>query len=161
MGYSPQLLGGVWIGCDDRFIRIENNLGYGGRAAMPIWEKFFQKVYADKTLGIDKDARFVQPADIQLHINSADDIPTTEQVEPGAEGVDQGVGEATDYNVHEYIGPESKPVVDEDKPVKKDTSGKKEEKKNVTDSKPIGSAEEQPKKKGFFKRLFGKKEKKD
>ncbi|MGN6293500.1 MAG: penicillin-binding protein 1A [Chitinophagaceae bacterium] len=161
MGYTPQLLGGVWIGCDDRFIRIENNLGYGGRAAMPIWEKFFQKVYADKTLGIDKDARFVQPADIQLHVNSADDIPTTEQVEPGAEGVDQGVGEATDYNInHEYIGPESKPVVDEDKPVKKDTSNK-QDKKVVNESKPIGSPVEEPKKKGFLKRLFGKKEKKN
>ncbi|PZR27353.1 MAG: peptidoglycan glycosyltransferase [Citrobacter freundii] len=162
MGYTPQLLGGVWIGCDDRFIRIENNLGYGGRAAMPIWEKFFQKVYADKTLGIDRDARFVQPADAKIYVNSADDEPFTETVEPGAEGVDQGVGNATDYNVsHDYIGPESKPVVDEDKPAKKDTTNK-QDKKPVNQSKPIGSGEEQPKKKkGFLNRLFGKKDKKE
>lgn len=161
MGYTPQLLGGVWIGCDDRFIRIENNLGYGGRAAMPIWEKFFQKVYADKTLGIDKDARFVQPADVHLYVNSADDQPMTETVEPGAEGVDQGVGNATDYNIsHDYIGPESKPVVDEDKPVKKDTAGK-QDKKPATNAKPIGAPDEEPKKKkGFLNRLFGKKDKK-
>ena len=54
MGYTPQLLAGVWIGCDDRFIRIESAGGYGGAAARPIWEAFFKKVYADKTLGIRK-----------------------------------------------------------------------------------------------------------
>ena len=52
LGYTPQLLAGAWIGCDNRFISLEGGLGYGGRAAMPIWEYFFQKVYADKTLGI-------------------------------------------------------------------------------------------------------------
>ena len=43
MGYVPQLLGGVWIGCDDPFIRLENNLGFGGQAARPIWEYFFKR----------------------------------------------------------------------------------------------------------------------
>ena len=159
MGYTPQLLGGVWIGCDDRFIRIENNLGYGGRAAMPIWEKFFQKVYADKTLGIDKDARFVQPADAHIYTNSADGELQAETVEPGAEGVDQGVGAENDYINQPYIGPESKPVVDEDKPVKKD-SANKQDKKNPVNARPIGSADEEPKKKkGFLNRIFGKKDK--
>ena len=37
---------GVWIGCDDRFIRLEGGLGYGGQAARPIWEYFYQKVFA-------------------------------------------------------------------------------------------------------------------
>lgn len=162
MGYTPQLLGGVWIGCDDRFIRIENNLGYGGRAAMPIWEKFFQKVYADKTLGIERDARFVQPEDAQIYVNSADEDLRADTVEPGAEGVDQGVGDPTDYNIdQDYIGPESKPVVDEDKPVKKDTANKQAKKSNGG-AKPIGSAEDTPKKKkGIFNRIFGKKDKKD
>jgi penicillin-binding protein 1A len=36
IGYTPQLLAGTWIGCDDRFIRLESNLGYGGQAARPI-----------------------------------------------------------------------------------------------------------------------------
>ncbi|MFM7840200.1 MAG: transglycosylase domain-containing protein, partial [Chitinophagaceae bacterium] len=51
MGFTPQLLGGVWIGCDDRYIHLESGLGYGGQAARPIWEYFFQKVLADYTLG--------------------------------------------------------------------------------------------------------------
>ena len=51
MGYTPQLLAGAWVGFDDRFIRNE---GDGSRMARPIWEAFFKKVYADKTLGIDQ-----------------------------------------------------------------------------------------------------------
>ncbi len=46
--------GGVWIGCDDRFIRLEGGLGYGGQAARPIYEYFFKKALADKTLGLDR-----------------------------------------------------------------------------------------------------------
>lgn len=155
MGYTPQLLGGVWIGCDDRFIRIENGLGYGGQAARPIWEKFFQKVYADKTLGIEKEARFVQPADVDNQINSADLLPPppSGDLEETAPVVNE-----SDYN----IPAESKPVVDEDKPTstqaRKDSANKQPEKK-TSDNKPIGSATEDPKKKkGFFKKIFGKKE---
>mgnify|MGYP003417059438 FL=1 len=47
LGFTPQLLGGVWIGCDDRFIRLESGLGYGGKAALPIWEYFFQKALSN------------------------------------------------------------------------------------------------------------------
>ena len=157
MGYTPQLLGGVWIGCDDRFIRNETSGGYGGAAARPIWEAFFKKVYADKSLGIERDSKFVQPADYDNEINSAYYIPTETDPTPEAEGVDQGVGTADDYN---YIGPESKPVVEDDKdaPNAKDTSAGKTEKKK-SESKPIGSPTDEPKKKkGFLRKLFGKKE---
>lgn len=157
MGYTPQLLGGVWIGCDDRFIRNESSGGYGGAAARPIWEAFFKKVYADKTLGIERSAKFVQPADYDNQINSADFIPTESDPNPEAEGENQGVGTADDYN---YIGPESKPVVDDDaKPSKKDSlDNRSSDKKKVDNSKPIGSPTEEPKKKkGFLKKIFGKK----
>ena len=72
---------------------------------------FFKKVYADKTLGIERDAKFVQPADYDNQINSADFMPIETDPDPEAEGMDQGVGTADDYN---YIGPESKPVVDDE-----------------------------------------------
>jgi penicillin-binding protein 1A len=159
MGFTPQLLGGVWIGCDDRFIRNESSGGYGGAAARPIWEAFFKKVYADKTLGIERSAKFIQPADYDNQINSADFIPTETDPNPEAEGENQGVGTADDYN---YIGPESKPVVEDDaKPSKKDSlDNRSSDKKKVdNNSKPIGSpTEESKKKKGFLKKIFGKKE---
>ncbi len=157
MGYTPQLLGGVWIGCDDRFIRIENNLGYGGRAAMPIWENFFKKVYADKTLGIDKDARFVEPQNLENGIGSSEEMPYEIDPDPGAEGEDQGVGTANDYTFTDTIGAESEkvPLEENGKPVKE---APKTPEKKPSDNKPIGSPADEPKKKGFLKRIFGKKE---
>lgn len=157
MGYTPQLLGGVWIGCDDRFIRLENNLGFGGQAARPIWEYFFKKVYADKSLGIEKEARFNKPAQMENEINSADIMNMIDNTNPGAEGTDQGVGSEKDFEIqtNEYIGPESQAPKDDDKKDnKKDTSAVKPKDPKIGDAK-----EEDKKKKGFFKKLFGKKEK--
>lgn len=155
MGFSPQLLAGTWIGCDDRFIRIESGLGYGGTAARPIWEAFFKKVYADKSLGIERDATLPKPADLQNEIYNAD-IPSIieSDLPPDAEGMDHGVGTADDYGLdtsYEFMGPESKPVEnDKKKETKKDTSSAR---KNPKIGDPATNHEE--KKKGFFKKIFG------
>ena len=155
MGYVPQLLAGTWIGCDDRFIRIENNLGMGGQAARPIWEAFFKKVYADKSLGIDKEARFAKPADLQNEMNSADISSIIEEsAPPGAESEDVGAGNASDFGTidttHNYIKAESQAPTDEDNAnnakAKKDSAGKAK----IGDPQPA-----EKKKKGFFKKLFG------
>lgn len=62
IGYTPQLLCGSWVGCDDRFIRFDNTSDGGGSSlALPIWGKFYNKVQNDKRLGIDKRATFVRP----------------------------------------------------------------------------------------------------
>lgn len=159
MGYTPQLLAGAWVGSDDRFIRNAGAGGFGGAAARPIWEAFFAKVYADKSLGIERDARFSRPAELENQINSADWMPTIETIEPGAEGDDQGVGSEQDYNMrYDTIGPESKRVIDEDSKNNGKDSGSIRPSDQRADGKPIGSATEEPKKKkGFFKKLFGKK----
>ncbi len=48
MGATPDLLAGSWVGCEDRFIRFRSMAyGQGASTALPIWAKFFQKVYAD------------------------------------------------------------------------------------------------------------------
>ncbi len=161
IGYTPQLMAGAWVGCDDRFITLESSAYYGGSVARPIWEAFFKKVYADKTLGIDRDARFVQPADYNDQLNSADFLPIEIDPNPAGEGEDQGVGTEEDYNIsNDYIGPESKPVVEEEKPAKKDTSTiHAPDNKKKSDNKPIGAPADEPKKKkGFLKKLFGKKQ---
>ncbi|MFN2456712.1 MAG: transglycosylase domain-containing protein [Chitinophagaceae bacterium] len=165
IGYVPQLLAGAWIGCDDRFIRIESSQGFGGLAARPIWEAFFKKVYADKSLGIDKQSVFAKPAELLNEINSADISSIIEtEPPPGAEGENIGVGDADDYGVdtsHEYIGPESKAPVDENasekaqKEPNKDTSAKKAPKIGESANKP-----EEKKKRNILKEIFGKKEEK-
>ncbi len=163
MGYTPQLLAGVWAGCDDRFIRLNKNdaRGYGGYAARPIWESFFKKVYADKKLGIDKDAKFSKPENLDMEINNAEEMNLINAIPPpAAEGEDQGVGKESDFQIiknNEYIGPESKPVLDDAKS-KKDTSSKKNgDGVKIGDQQPANADK---KKKGFFQKLFGKKGKK-
>src|SRR6188474_1703492 len=158
MGYSPQLLAGVWVGCDDRFVRLNKNdaRGYGGYAARPIWESFYKKVYADKKLGIDKDARFSKPDDLELEMNSADPLNLIDAIPPpAAEGEDQGVGNESDFEImktKEYIGPESKPVTDEkEKKTKKDTTDNQAQAVKIGDPQP-----EEKKKKGIFNKIFGK-----
>ena len=155
MGYTPQLLAGAWVGCDDRFIRNEGSGGFGGAAARPIWEAFFKKVYADKTLGIEQDARFARPAQLENQVNSADIMEMIDpNIPPAAEGEDQGVGTEYDYQYNQdYIGPESKPVPEDDNKPRKDTVTRK------ADGKAIGSPADEPKKKkGLLNRLFGRKE---
>jgi penicillin-binding protein 1A len=47
IGYTPTLLAGTWVGCEDPFIPIYAN-GGGAEMAAPAWGKFMAKVYADK-----------------------------------------------------------------------------------------------------------------
>ncbi len=163
MGYSPQLLAGVWVGCDDRFVRLNKNdaRGYGSYAARPIWESFYKKVYADKKLGIDKDARFSKPDDLELEMNSADPLNLIDAIPPpAAEGEDQGVGNESDFEImktREYIGPESKPVTEDGKE-------KRPNDKNNEPAEPakIGDpVKDTVKKKNIFQKIFGKKDKKE
>ncbi len=108
MGYTPQLLGGVWVGCDDRFIRFKKDdyNGQGARAAMPIWAYFYEKVLADKSLlGIDPNATFVKPEvmtnDIQF------DYLNNISPKLNAEGEDMGNGSSKDYDIPTNIKPEN------------------------------------------------------
>lgn len=55
IGVTKDLVSGAWVGGDDRSIRFRYwAMGQGGRTAMPIWEKYMMKVYADETLGYEK-----------------------------------------------------------------------------------------------------------
>lgn len=59
IGYTPQLLAGAWVGCDDKFIGV--GLGEGARAAMPIWGEFFKKLQANEKSVYNKTDKFVMP----------------------------------------------------------------------------------------------------
>ena len=55
IGVTKDLVSGAWVGGDDRSIRFKYwAMGQGGRTALPIWEKYMMKVYADETLGYQK-----------------------------------------------------------------------------------------------------------
>ena len=162
IGFTPQLLGGTWIGCDDRFIRLESGLGYGGKAAMPIWEYFFQKVYADKTLGIEKDQRFAQPEQMRKEAEYDYMRIIEQQAPPGAEGIDQGNGAADQYLMEpdtSNIPPESNLNADEKRVLKEANQGPKKDEKKPTENPAAKPAEESKEKKGLFRKIFRKKDK--
>lgn len=57
IGLTPDLVGGVWTGGEDRSVHFDNTSeGQGASMALPIWAYFFQRVYADKTIKISKGA---------------------------------------------------------------------------------------------------------
>jgi penicillin-binding protein 1A len=96
MGYTPQLMAGGWVGCDDRFVHLEDRHNDGGHVARPIWEYFFNKVLADQTLGLDKQASFAKPD--SLRPGEQYDYDKLEKAaHPGAQGDDEGNGNANEY----------------------------------------------------------------
>ncbi len=53
IGLTPELVAGAWVGGDERSIHFNTlEMGQGASMALPIWAKFFQKIYADKTLNV-------------------------------------------------------------------------------------------------------------
>lgn len=161
MGYTPELLAGVWIGCDDRFIRLESNLGYGGAAARPIWETFFSKVVTDKNIGIDKTAKFPEPQNMTQEIYY--DMSIIEHVPPpGAEGEDVGNGRVEDYlgvPDNQNIPLESKQAQEELRILQEALNKNQPKEKKPDTTKKVEP--EEKKKTGFFKRVFKGKENKD
>jgi penicillin-binding protein 1A len=70
MGYTPQLLAGAWIGCDDRYIRFTDNyFGQGAHASLPIWGYFMEKVSNDPACNLDQNASFDRPARLSADFN--------------------------------------------------------------------------------------------
>ncbi|MBI3003794.1 MAG: PBP1A family penicillin-binding protein [Ignavibacteriales bacterium] len=52
VGFTPQVVAGVWVGFDDGRIKFGTSDGQGGRAAAPIIGKFFQQTYENPDLDL-------------------------------------------------------------------------------------------------------------
>ena len=64
MGYSPQLVGGCWVGGEDRAIHFDSMAeGQGASMALPIFALYMKKVYEDPTLEYDETIQFDIPTD--------------------------------------------------------------------------------------------------
>jgi penicillin-binding protein 1A len=56
MGITPQLVAGIWTGCEDRaFHFISTREGEGANTALPIFAGFMKRVYANPKLNIGKN----------------------------------------------------------------------------------------------------------
>ncbi len=73
MGMSQYLAGGVWVGGDTRATRFRTiSLGQGAVLALPVWAKFFAKVYNDPEL-LEKYPKgaFNRPEELQVELDCA------------------------------------------------------------------------------------------
>ena len=64
IGFTPQLVSGVWVGGEDRDIHFDSmSMGQGATMALPIWAIFMKKLYADPSLGLSPTVKFDLPDD--------------------------------------------------------------------------------------------------
>lgn len=76
MGLTPDLVAGCWVGGEDRSVHFNSTTeGQGASMALPIWGKFFQKVYADKSIKISKGDFYRPPImnEVELDCSKYDD----------------------------------------------------------------------------------------
>lgn len=67
MGVTPKLVGGGWVGAEDRSVHFDYTaMGSGTNTVLPIWAEFMLQVYADSTLGITQEDVFEIPEDFDL-----------------------------------------------------------------------------------------------
>jgi len=135
MGYTPQLLAGAWVGCDDRFLRFTDNyFGQGAHAALPIWGYFMEKVTNDPACNMDQNANFGRPenlnTDFDVHFVSKD---STLKDNPILE-IDNAsdIGAESDYQITKVPPTENKN--NSKAPVKETKSPNKEIKKQSTET---------------------------
>ena len=78
MGVTPDLVGGVWVGAEDRSIHFQNLAnGQGASMSLPIWAKVLLKAYADPRLKMS-DRPFDRPAGINKRLDCDETISEAE-----------------------------------------------------------------------------------
>ncbi len=62
MGFTPELVTGVWVGGEERFIHFTSTaIGQGAEAALPILAIYMKKVYKDSALPYSQSTKFQFP----------------------------------------------------------------------------------------------------
>lgn len=85
IGITPNLVSGVWVGCDDRRIRFRSTAyGQGANMALPIWAIYMKYVYADKAIDLPAEP-FVAPEGYIEFV-----CPTKEQLNGGVDSTGRG-----------------------------------------------------------------------
>ncbi len=83
MGLTPELVTGVWIGCEDRAAHFRSTaLGQGANTALPIWGLYMKKVYADKKLKVSR-GNFERPAKLTVETDCANYNQQNNQLNQG------------------------------------------------------------------------------
>ncbi len=97
IGYTPELLAGTWVGCDDPFIRIYANNAGGAEMSAPAWGMFMSKVYADRKLDYGQIKTFEKPLELTNDPVYADVNMDKYFNEGDSTTIDEGNGSADDF----------------------------------------------------------------
>ncbi|MEC5165263.1 penicillin-binding protein 1A [Flavobacterium sp. PL11] len=69
MGMVPNLVTGVWVGCEDRSARFKSiTYGQGATAALPVWGYFMKLCYEDPALKVSKSP-FERPTNLSIKVD--------------------------------------------------------------------------------------------
>lgn len=66
IGVTPKVAGGAWVGGEDPSIHL-TGVGDGSSVALPIYGRFLKKVYADKSLRVTQEDKFLPPVGAVKH----------------------------------------------------------------------------------------------
>ncbi len=75
MGLTPNLVSGVWVGCEDRACHFRSmQLGQGANMALPIWAIYMRKIYTDNTIKLYKGdfEKPARPISVEIDCNKYD-----------------------------------------------------------------------------------------
>ena len=86
MGLTPDLVAGCWVGGEDRSVHFNSIVeGQGASMALPIWGKFFRKIYDDKHLKVGR-GDFPRPKNLdpnlEIDCSKYDNAPLDGYEEP-------------------------------------------------------------------------------
>jgi penicillin-binding protein 1A len=108
IGYTPELLAGTWVGCDDPFIQIYSGTAGGAEMSAPGWGIFMSKVYADKKLGYGEITKFEKPLELTNDPIYADANMNRFFNQGDSTTIDEGNGNAEDF--FNAPPPDEKPI---------------------------------------------------
>jgi penicillin-binding protein 1A len=165
IGYSPQLLTGVWVGCDAPFLRLLYTTG-GAQMAMPAWAYYYQQVQRDPSLKYDTTVHFTMPETLD-NIAVYDYQQLTSEEPPPAEGTDVGSGSSSDFidvpisdGREKIVGESTKPdMTPEEKKVMEEARTPQGDHRNeppTTRKEAVPDSSARKKKGGILKNLFRK-----
>lgn len=124
MGMVANLATGVWVGWEDRATHFwGTGEGQGARMALPIWAIYMKKIWADASLNIRKEDKFIKPSDWSGGCNDLRGLGNGYGDEGGLQTIDQ------------LKNPE--PEVPRDAPVKQRTPVRREENLNESLNKDV------------------------
>jgi penicillin-binding protein 1A len=109
IGYTPELLAGTWVGCDDPFIQIYSGTAGGAEMSAPGWGIFMSKVYADKKLGYGEITKFEKPLELTNDPIYADANMNKFFNQGDSTTIDEGNGNAEDF-FNAPQPPDEKPI---------------------------------------------------